>query len=471
MKDLWKFIKTSGVYFVGTVLTKLITFLLLPLYTAYIAPAGMGTYDAAIAYITFLCSMIYLDIWSAIMRFVYEYQGEERKKPINSGLAIFLLSTILYTVIVAGVNVVFDVPYMLFIYLYGLLLNTQTLCGYLARTQGKNILYASAGLVGSFVHIAANIVLIVSFKMDYSALFISSCIGYGVNIIIVATGIKLPKLISFKAFDLKLFKKMFWFSIPLCANSVAYWFLSSYNRVAITNILGSEANGMYAIAGRFGSFITLFTSCFTMAWQEMSYSKEAVGLENQDKFYTKAINAYVKFLCMGLSMIVPVIYVIYPLMTADTYAAGKEMIPMYLLATIASSVSGFLGNIFTAIKKNNLLFYTTVAGSVVNVVTVHLLLPVIGAQGASIALFLGFGINCVVRVHMLQKEIKFVMDIKFMLLYVFLFAGIWGVYVFGNVLLNIFALLVSMAITFVIFRETIQKVAGNVIEKIKVYRG
>ena len=45
MKDLWRFIKSSGIYFVGTVLTKLISFLLLPLYTSYISPADYGTYD------------------------------------------------------------------------------------------------------------------------------------------------------------------------------------------------------------------------------------------------------------------------------------------------------------------------------------------------------------------------------------------------------------------------------------------
>ena len=75
MKNFWKFVKTSGIYFVGTVLQKLITFFLLPIYTAYISPKDMGTYDAAIAYITFLCSVLFLDIWSGIMRFTFEYEA------------------------------------------------------------------------------------------------------------------------------------------------------------------------------------------------------------------------------------------------------------------------------------------------------------------------------------------------------------------------------------------------------------
>lgn len=455
MKDLLKFIKTSGVYFAGTVLTKLISFLLLPLYTSYIDPDGMGVYDASIAYVTFLCSVLYLDIWSAIMRFVYEYEGDEKKRPINSGIAIFGLSTIIYTAIIVGVNAVFHVEFIHYIFLYGFLMNTQTLLGYLARTQGKNVLYAAAGIFGSLMQIMANILLLVVLKMDYSALYISSCIGFGVNILIVSVGIKLPKLISFESFDRTLFNKMFWFSIPLCMNSVAYWFLSSYNRIAITNVLGSAANGMYAIASRFGSIITLFTSCFTMAWQEISYSNEAGGMEDRGAYYTKAINSYIKFLGMGLIVIIPAIYIIYPIMINDAYAQGKEMVPFYLLATIASAVSSFLGNVFTAIKKNNLLFYTTVVGSVVNVVFVHLLLPILGVQGASIALFLGFGINCAIRLAMLQKQMSFVMDWKFPGLLAVLFTIVFVAYNYGNMLINILVFLLAVLMMFITFKDVL----------------
>ena len=109
MKNLWKFVKTSGIYFIGTVLHKLITFFLLPIYTKYIDKADLGTYDLATAYINFLCSILFLDIWSGIMRFAFEYEGEERKKPITSGIAIFTGSTVLYTIVLFGAGCIFDI--------------------------------------------------------------------------------------------------------------------------------------------------------------------------------------------------------------------------------------------------------------------------------------------------------------------------------------------------------------------------
>ena len=135
--------------------------------------------------------------------------------------------------------------------------------------------------------------------MDYSALFIASCIGYVVNILIMTIGLRESHLYSLKYFDKKIFKEMLIFSLPLCLNSVAYWFLTGYNKIAVDNILGPEVNGYYAVAGRFGSMITLFTTCFQMAWQELAYSKSAKE-EDLGEFYTTAINTYIKSMGAGL---------------------------------------------------------------------------------------------------------------------------------------------------------------------------
>ena len=59
MKKFWHFAKTSGIYFAGTVLQKIISFFLLPIYTKYINPKDMGTYDVQLAYVTFLCSVLF----------------------------------------------------------------------------------------------------------------------------------------------------------------------------------------------------------------------------------------------------------------------------------------------------------------------------------------------------------------------------------------------------------------------------
>lgn len=150
MKSFIKFAKTSGIYFFGTVLAKLVTMLLLRVYTEYIPAEDMGTYNVSINYVTFLCSVLYLDIWSGILRYFYDYHTPEgQKKPINCGFAIFGISTAAYTVILVVFGQFVTVRYLPLIYLYGLMMNLQNLLGYVARAYGKNVLYASAGLLNS----------------------------------------------------------------------------------------------------------------------------------------------------------------------------------------------------------------------------------------------------------------------------------------------------------------------------------
>ena len=465
MKKFWKFVKTSGVYFVGTILQKTITFFLLPIYTKYISPKDMGTYNLHLAYITFLCSVLFLNIWCGIMRYTFEYTDEEKKKPITSGVAIFLCSTVLYTIVFAVVWKVGNVPYLGWIYLYGILSNIQTLLGYLTRCFGKNFLYAISGLASSFVTIIFNIIFIVTMGMDYSALFISSCIGFLVGILVMGKGVHITQFVSAEAFDKNLFKRLFIFSIPLCLNSVAFWFLTAYSRVAISNILGEAENGMYAIAGKFSSFITLFTTCFNMAWQEIAYYTEANNNSDRKNFYTQAINYYIRFLGMGFLLLLPVIFVIYPIFINENYAAAKVFVPLYLLGTIASAISEFLGEIFTAININRYLFWTTVTSGVVNVLSIHLLLPILGVQGASIALLVGFLVNTIARLFILRKKIAVHLDVKFICIFILLVGIAISIYNSGSIVLNIVNFIVMAGVALYIFKDVLVQIIQSIKNK------
>ncbi len=457
MKDFWKFIKSSGIFFVGTVMTKLISFLLLPLYTSYISPNDYGIYDLHLSYIMFFSSVLYFDIWSGIMRFMYDFDGAERKKPISSGIAIFLCSTVMYCITLAGVLPHLHVQYPILLALYGALMNGQTLVGYIARGYGKNVLYTASGIVGSFVTIMFNIILLVWLKMDYSALIIASCIGFLTNIMMIVIGVREPHAFSLRYFDLKLFKEMFLFSLPLCVNSVAYWFLTSYNRLVVDAQLGAEVNGFYAIAGRFGSMITLFTTCFQMAWQELSFSKTARS-NDLDNFYTVAINNYIKCMGAGLVVLLPMIYVIYPLLVNESYDVGKALVPIYLLGTILSTISTFLGNAFTAIKKNNLLFYTMAAGSIANVICIHLLINVVGLQASNISLMVGFFVSCLTRLVIFRKYVKIKLELGSIIVLMVTFVLVSYVYQRGSMLANIGALVAAVAISAYLFRDILKEV-------------
>lgn len=76
MKNLFK---TSIIYFVGQILSKVMWFILLPLYTHYVSAEDYGYYDLAISLMNVIIPVIFMEIWSGSLRFSLEKDDEEKK--------------------------------------------------------------------------------------------------------------------------------------------------------------------------------------------------------------------------------------------------------------------------------------------------------------------------------------------------------------------------------------------------------
>jgi O-antigen/teichoic acid export membrane protein len=464
MQSFIRFAKSSGTYFVGNILIRLVSVVLIPIYTRYISPSDFGQYDLSIAYVTFIASILYLDIWNGIMRFMFDYPSPlEKHKAITNGGMIFILSTLFYTALFCVAGAVTHIEYLGYIYLYGLLMNAQNLFSYIARGFGKSIIFVLAGLVGSVVTLVTNIVLIVGLGWNYRALYAAACIGYvfNIGILLCHRELKLKYLLS--SFDRNIFIKMFKFSLPLCVNSVAYWFLTSYNRVVISDRLGLVDNGYFALAGKIAVVLTIFTSCFQLAWQEMTFAQDTSDEAASSRFYSKAVNLYVKFLSIGALIIIPGVAIAFPFFVDAKYAGSKFILPLYIIATIASSFSAFLGSVFGTIKKTTGILLTTIVACLVNIVIIQLMISRWGLQTANISLLAGFLVNIVLRLIILRRHIKIKLNYVPILIYTCLFVAAIVIYNNLGVVYNVAGLFAFILLFLFSFREYII----TIVQKIK----
>lgn len=466
MKDLKKFIKSSGVYLLGNVLTKAISFLLLPMYTKYLSPADYGTYDLNIAYITFLSSILFLDIWAGIMRYMFDYKTEnEKSQPIVAGMIIFSISTFVYTIFVFVFGKSMSIPFLWLLFLYGLITNLNQVVGFVARAKGKNYIYSIGGLVGSAVSIIFNIIFIAVLKLSYEYLYVAYIIGTFINMILVGTSIHFVDELNKKYFNKKLIIEMLVYAAPLSINSAAYWFLSNYNKVVISNELSSVDNGLYAVSNKFSNIIQLFTQCFQMAWQELTFSKAGSTREEMNEFYTVAVNEYIKFLSLGTIVLIPIIKIIFPIMIDSSYDKAINIVPFSLIATLFSCISSFLGSIINTLKINKYIFTTTVFGTIVNIVLINILIKPIGLQAASISLACGYLIIVVRRVMLLNNYVKIKID-YLLILYISIMGGISGLcYVYGSNFLNGIVFWTICFLSALIYRDKIHLLINRISRK------
>ena len=453
MASIGKFIKSSAIYFVGNVLTKVISFFLLPIYTNYIATADMGYYDVSISYVHIIAPVVCMEIWSGIMRYMFDYNEKDGKyKAIFNGFIIFGCSVLIYTIGAGVLGIVTDIKMLFLIFLYGITYMLHTVYSYVVRGLGYNAVFAISGILGSLINSVSNIIMIILLDMRLDSMYIALILGLAFQVIFMEFRIKLIKHMSFDMFDKAMITSMVRFSLPLCLNSASFWFLSNYNRVGISNTLGLEANGIYSVAAKFTYVLGLASNCFSMAWQEMVYSM-GNEKENKSKFYSTASNYYIKFLMYGT--------------VAKEYNAAYDVVPLYLLATVTNIYSVFLGNIFSAEKKTSIIFFSTVAAAVVNVSLFHLLVGDMELQAANIALLCGFLVMIVFRLFLLRKDFKIHLDFKMLIFTTILFCIAYYIYATQTRTVNFIAAIVFGIITIIAFRDLLKNGLNAVKGKLK----
>ena len=77
-----KFLKITMTYFLGNILTKILTFLLIPIYTKYLSTEMFGYYDLSVSVITLVIPIIFFQIWDGMFRFIYDYKEQKDKQKI-----------------------------------------------------------------------------------------------------------------------------------------------------------------------------------------------------------------------------------------------------------------------------------------------------------------------------------------------------------------------------------------------------
>jgi len=468
--SLFKFFKNTIIYFAGTILSRIISFLLLPLYTSYINPEDYGYYDLSITYVTIVTFSLFFDIWVTTMRFMYEKNEDEWKwKVSQSGFTIFACSFLLLSVIGIIVYLFFDIQYLWLIICYALTITLTNMFLYIARGYKKNVEYTVSGVLNTFIYILSNILMIVILKMDFSSLYISSIFGHLIQLIYLEYKVRIVKNLFKTKVDFGFIKNMFLYSLPLSINSISYWLLTSFNKIIVQNVLSIEYNGYYAIGYKFGSALSLITNSFTLAWQDLSFSRSADDKSN-GQYYSLACDKYLSFLGIGACILIPSFNILFDFFIHESYYPAKATIPMFIIVAILSSYSTFIGNIFYAIKDTKSIFYSMIVSSMVNLITCYPLIKILGINGANIAIAFSFIINILIRAKILNKRINFKLNNKGVIGYTILVIITSIVFSTDNIVINLVWLFFNIIIAFLTLRNDIKTLLYELKRKLRALK-
>ena len=406
MSGKGRFVKNSLLFLLGSGLSKTLGIIMLPLYTSQIPTADYGAYDISLTLVTIVSSVAYFELWSAVLRFMYDCSDDAGKASVvRSGLVLMLGATLLFATLGSAICAALSLGHTGWLLAYGAAASASTFLCFVARGYGKNREFTASGVMSSAIIAAANVILILGLHFDYSALYISYVLGSLVQCAYLGRVVGIVSIVKGTCADRGITMSLLAFAAPLCLNTASYWLLSSASRLVFNYMCGDAASGVFSVGNKFGQVIVLATTCFTYAWQDLSFSASTKGAGGA--FFTSACKQYLLFLSAAFAILLPLLRAAFPLLVRGGYGEALDIVPLALVVALVSGYSGFVGNVFYAIKKTRTITVSTVIAGVIAVGLSPLLIGSLGANGVNVAVLLGFVANLAVRAAVLRREVGF----------------------------------------------------------------
>lgn len=458
--------KNTLIITIGKVCTQLITFFLLPLYTAILSTEEYGTVDLLNTLVSLLLPIVTFQVEQAVFRNLIDNRENEdvKKKIISTGIFSVLLQCIVYIGIFFIISPFFENQYKYFLATNVIAYIFASLTQQMARGLGKNTHYAIGSFLSAFSTIIFNILFLVVFKFGAYGMLMANMLGQIICAIYNIFALKLYKYISISEFKKVVLMKLWKYSLPLIPNAISWWVFNASDRVIVSAILGVAQNGILSAAHKFSNvFITLY-NIFNLSWTEMV----SLHIDDSDskEFLNKMTNMMLRFFTAMSIGIIACMPFVYPIMINEKFSAGYNLVPIMMLGCIFNVVVGLISTIYVAKKNTKAIANTSIGSALINIVVNLCLIKFIGLYASTIANLTAYFVMSVYRLYDLKKryfEIK--IDKTFIISTILVLIPILITFYSNNMILYVIGLTIAVVYAYVINRKNLNKIFKMILKR------
>lgn len=402
--------KNTILVFLGNTGSKLIGLFMLPFYTKWLSVEDYGITDIITVYVSFFLGIITCSITEAIFIFPKDVPKDVQKSYFSSGLFFalfsFIVAAILFALVQWSCNMLeisnSFTKYAWIIYFIIVATFIQNYLQQFSRSINLVRVYAVSGVLLTFFSAFFSFVLIPKFGvLGFIYAQIGSLLLTSIYTFIFSNS---NSFFSINSISKESYKKMLIYSIPLIPNGIMWWLVSALNRPIIEHYLSIKEVGLFAVANKFPSLLTMVFSIFIFSWQ-ISVLEE-FNNESYKQFYNKVLRVIFIILFLiscGLTIFSKVIVSI---MVDDKFYEAWKLIPILTFAVLFSSLSGYVGTNFSASRESKYFFYSSIWGAITSIVFNIILIPFFGLFGAALAVVLSFVVMAISRIIYSWKYVQ-----------------------------------------------------------------
>jgi O-antigen/teichoic acid export membrane protein len=389
-RRLGELARHSAVYGLGSLVSRFIAVLLLPVYTRYLSPADYGLIETLIALSAVLTVLLAAGVKSAFFRFYFDEPGGPGRLRVirtsfwftmssaTAGLVAGLLLAGPISQLLFGTSDHGDLVRAAFVGLWAHV-NYEQMTS-LFRVEQRSIAYLIATLINLALTVGATLLLVVALDQGPIGVIVGNFTGT----LLVYVG-----LLAYRReqlgleLDRPLLREMNRFGMPLVPSALFLWILNFSDRFFLVKLAGAKEVGLYSIGVRLASAIILFLAAFRTAWPAFAYSieddREAARAYSYVLTYIVVITSW---MALALGVLAP--WLVRLLTTPEFYDAERVVAPLAFAAAAFGAYIVVVIGIGRARKTRSNWAISGVA-ALLNVVLNVTLIPSFGMMGAAVA--------------------------------------------------------------------------------------
>ncbi|WP_157208654.1 oligosaccharide flippase family protein [Mariniflexile maritimum] len=446
MSGLRTLFKQTFIYGLATVLPRMLSFILVPLYTTkgvLSSVAEYGEVSVIFSYFVLFNVVLAYGMETAFFRFFNKEDdkatvtGTSALSIIISSLLFFVLALLFQGQIASYIGI--NVKYINLV-IWILLLDALAIIpfAWLRATQ-RPIRYAIIKILNVFINISLNLFFLLALKKlavnssFFEMLYIPNFeISYIFIANLIASGVALLLMLPFYArikyvFDAKLWKSMMRYAFPVLIAGVAFSINETFDRILLKELLPPDIAdtqiGMYSACYKISLFMTLFATAYRLGIEPFFFSHAKT--ENPQKNYAIILEFFVAMGSVILLFVVVFADVLKPIIVrSEAYWEAMWVVPIILIANFCLGIYHNLSVWYKITDKTMYGAYISIAGAVVTLAINYYFIGAYSYKASAVATLVAYALMMLLSYHYGRKYYPIPYNIKKMGLYLGLSIGL-----------------------------------------------
>ena len=393
--------RDTMIYGLGTILGRVASFFMLPVYTRFLTPADYGILQILDLTLEIAALVVSAGATAGLARFYFKAETVEGKNQVlftgyltqvalNLIGAVLLLAAapLIWRTVLSESGSVLMVQVASINFVTGVLSAVPVA---MFRLDQRPVAAVTISICRLVLVLSLNILFVVGLEWGPLGMLVSTLVTNVLLGLVMSTILLRRTGLAFKWTVFRDFRR---FAIPMQLSAAGGFIIQFGDRFFIEAHHGVAAVGLYGIAYQFGFMLSgLIAHPFGNAWRPRAYQLVNHPREVRDRAYNRALIVLDLFLVTAAVVVAAFIRPILIIMTTPQFYAAAPLVPVLLVGTIFHN---WVGNVVFGITVSERTRYV----AIYNWITVALvlvlyavLIPPYGAMGAAVATLISMAVK------------------------------------------------------------------------------